>query len=500
MISLLSTGAVVKCDTAMTKTNFKNRTLWTGDNLDVMRGLNSESVDLIYLDPPFNSNQDYAAPIGSEAAGAAFKDTWTLNDVDLAWHGLIAEEHPGLYRIIDAAGIAHGKGMKSYLIMMGVRLLEMKRILKPTGSIYLHCDPTANHYLKTAMDTVFGGENFQNDITWNRSGGKSDAKRWGRVSDRLLYYTMSEQFTWNRQYQSHDPEYIRKTYHFDDHDGRGPFTTMPLHASGTREGESGKAWGGYDPDKIGNHWRTPTKGIMATYIVDHELIPGWPYAYPSLHQRLEVLDKVGLIKWSQNGVPRLKTYLAATKGVAATDIISDIPMASGKERTGYPTQKPIDLLERIIQASSNEGDVVLDPFCGCATALVAAEKLERQWVGIDISPKARQLVKSRLERELGLFSLGTVYRDDVPMRTDLGELPHYRTHKHTLFGKQEGHCAGCKHDFPFRNFTVDHIVSQSKGGTDHIDNLQLLCNACNSMKGTKTQEEFLAALRREGIR
>ncbi len=142
----------------------------------------------------------------------------------------------------------------------------------------------------------------------------------------------------------------------------------------------------------------------------------------------------------------------------------------------------------------------MDPFCGCATALIAAEKLERQWIGIDLSPVARMLVQRRMAKELGFDSLGVIYRDDVPMRTDQGKLPHYRTHKHTLFGKQEGHCAGCRHDFPFRNFTVDHIVSQSKGGTDHIDNLQLLCNACNSMKGTKTQEEFLAVLRREGIR
>ena len=143
---------------------------------------------------------------------------------------------------------------------------------------------------------------------------------------------------------------------------------------------------------------------------------------------------------------------------------------------------------------------MLDPFCGCATALIAAEKLERQWIGIDLSPVARTLVQRRMAKELGFDSLGVIYRDDTPIRTDQGKLPPYKTHKHTLFGKQEGHCAGCKHDFPFRNFTVDHIVSQSKGGTDHIDNLQLLCNACNSMKGTKTQEEFLAALRREGIR
>ena len=479
--------------------NFTNRTLWTGDNLDIMRGLNSESVDLIYLDPPFNSNQEYSAPIGSEAAGAAFKDTWTLDDVDLAWHGLIAEEHPGLYRIIDAAGVAHGKGMKSYLIMMGVRLLEMRRVLKPTGSVYLHCDPTANHYLKAVMDTVFGPENFQNDITWNRSGGKSDAKRWGRVSDRLLYYTKSSRYIWNQQYQSHDPEYVRKTYQYDDADGRGPYTTMPLTAAGTREGESGEAWQGYSPRKVGRHWGTPTQGIMAQYIIEHSLIPDWPGGYPGVHQRLEAIDKAGLVWWSQNGVPRLKTYLAATKGIAATDIIFDISMASGKERTGYPTQKPLALLERIIKASSNEGDVVLDPFCGCATALVAAEKLERQWVGIDLSPRARDLIKLRMDKELGLFGLQTVYRDDIPKRTDMGKLPPPQTHKHTLYGKQEGVCIGCKIMFPFKNMTIDHIVPQSKGGSDHIDNLQLLCNACNSMKGSKSQEEFLAALGSAGV-
>ena len=138
--------------------------MWTGDNLDIMRGMNSESVDLIYLDPPFNSNRTYSAPIGSEAAGAAFKDTWTLDDVDVAWHGEIADKQPALYSIIDAAGLAHGKGMKSYLIMMAVRLLEMNRLLKTTGSIYLHCDSTASHYLKLLMDCIFGKSNFRNEI------------------------------------------------------------------------------------------------------------------------------------------------------------------------------------------------------------------------------------------------------------------------------------------------------------------------------------------------
>ena len=200
----------------MTDANFKNRTLWTGDNLDVMRGLNSESVDLIYLDPPFNSNRDYSAPIGSEAAGAAFKDTWTLNDIDLAWHGLIAEENPGLYAIIDAAGMASSKAMKSYLIMMAVRLLEMKRILKPTGSIYLHCDPTASHYLKLTMDSVFGSEQFRTEITWKRTSAHSDARQGrqqhGRVHDLILFYSKSDRWTWNVIHTDYDRDYIDQFY------------------------------------------------------------------------------------------------------------------------------------------------------------------------------------------------------------------------------------------------------------------------------------------------
>ena len=184
----------------MTEPNFKNRTLWTGDNLHVMRGLNSETVDLIYLDPPFNSNRDYAAPIGSDAAGAAFKDTWTLSDVDLAWHGEIAEANPGLYRVIDAAREAHGRGMQSYLIMMAVRLLEMKRLLKPTGSLYLHCDPTASHYLKLVMDAVLGAGHFKNEVVWHYRRWTGKARRFQRLHDLILLYSKSTDYIFNQLY------------------------------------------------------------------------------------------------------------------------------------------------------------------------------------------------------------------------------------------------------------------------------------------------------------
>ena len=457
----------------MTEANFKNRTLWTGDNLDIMRGLNSESVDLIYLDPPFNSNRDYSAPIGSEAAGAAFKDTWTLNDVDLAWHGLIAEENPGLYGIIDAAGVAHGKAMKSYLIMMAVRLLEMKRILKPTGSIYLHCDPTASHYLKLTMDSVFGPEQFRTEITWKRTSAHSDARQGrqqhGRVHDLILFYTKSGRWTWNRIYTNYDPDYVEQFYrHVEPETGR-------RYRLDNLTGPGGAAKG------------NPSYEVMG-------VTRYWRYS----RERMAELIQQGRVVQSRPGtVPAYKRYLDEMPGVPLQDIWTDIkPIgARSKERVNYPTQKPIALLERIIQASSNEGDVVLDPFCGCATALIAAEKLERQWIGIDLSPVAKTLVQRRMAKELGFDSLQAIYRDDTPKRTDMGLLPPYQTHKHTLFGIQEGICAGCKVLFPFRNFTIDHIVPRARGGTDHVDNLQLLCNACNSLKGTRTQAEFMAALR-----
>jgi len=360
--------------------------------------------------------------------------------------------------------------MKSYLIMMAVRLLEMRRLLKPTGSLYLHCDPTASHYLKLLLDTVFGQARFRNELSWRRSNPKSLGKRnFPNCRDIILRYSKSEECIFNKVFGEHDPEYVRKTYRHTDPDGRR-YTLMPL----------------LNPN---NNRPNLTYEFMGVTRV-------WRWT----RERMEEAYKKGIIFQLKPGsAPRYKKYLDESKGKTTTNDWGDIEQASSKETVGYPTQKPLALLDRIIQASSNPGDIILDPFCGCATACVAAEKLGRQWVGIDLSPLAAKLVKARLQQEMGRF-YDVDHRTDIPRRTDLGELPNYRTHKHTLYGKQEGICTGCLVLFPFRNMTVDHITPRSRGGSDHFDNLQLLCNACNSTKGTKSQEQFLAALKASGLR
>ena len=200
--------------------NLQNRTIFEGDNLHILRGIDPECIDLIYLDPPFNSNKTYEAPIGSEAAGAAFKDSWTLSDLDDAWHGELAESEPALYAAISAAQYTHGKSMKAYLIMMGIRMLEMRRVLKPTGSIYLHCDPTASHYLKTMMDSVFGHQNFRNEITWNYSTSGRATKYFAKKHDIILLYTASKNAYWSDYRIPVSDKYLNSHYRQVDENGR----------------------------------------------------------------------------------------------------------------------------------------------------------------------------------------------------------------------------------------------------------------------------------------
>ena len=422
--------------------NLKPQTIFTADNLSVLRGMNSECVDLIYLDPPFNSNRNYSAPIGSKAAGAAFKDTWTLDDLDLAWLGQIAEQNEKLYTLIHAAGLTHGKGMKSYLIMMAVRLLEMHRVLKSSGSVYLHCDPTASHYLKMLMDSIFGKGNFRNEVLWVYNRFSRQGRGFPSMHDILLFYGKTKNFVFNKQ------------------------EVAPRNS--TRY-------------EIGYHT-----------VVDRG------------EKKLLVYDKKKagekIKQAEQDGV---KITYTKAKNPVMGNVWSDIPIINprAKERLGYPTQKPLALVERIIKASSNEGDLVLDPFCGCATACIAAEQWRRKWIGIDLSPLAFKLVNRRFETELDLFNPKIIHRTDIPQRTDIGKIPKYtdKKNKQQLYGEQDGLCNGCRIHFPYRNLTIDHIVADTKGGTDHLSNLQLLCGACNSTKGDGTQEELIARLRASKI-
>ena len=445
--------------------------------------MNSDCVDLIYLDPPFNSNRNYAAPVGSRAAGAAFKDTWTLSDLDTAWMGLIADEQPAMYKVIETAGLTHGKGMQSYLCMMAVRLLEMRRVLKDTGSIYLHCDPTASHYLKLLMDSIFGDSNFRNEVIWKRRYGAfstvHQSNKFGVSTDTILFYARTQSTSFTPQYTFDDPqyrEYVEKTFKYIDEAGRR-----------------------YASDNLAN------PALRPNLIYEYKGYPPPKNGWAISKEKMEEWDKEGRLIFPKkpNGRIRRKRFLDELKGKPVQNLWEGIQMVSSQanERTGYPTQKPLALLDRIISASSNPGDVVLDPFCGCATACVASEKLGRRWVGIDISPKAVELVNMRLQQAMGsLFHHGYVTaRTDIPRRTDIEAPIPYRKQKHVLFGRQEGKCAGCKILFPFPNLTIDHVVPRSRGGTDHLENLQLLCGACNSIKGNREMSYLIARLKeREG--
>ena len=441
--------------------------------------MESESIDLIYLDPPFNSKHDYSAPIGSKAAGAEFKDTWTLSDIDDAWVGQIQDTNKKLYQILMVSATIGSKSVKSYLIYMAIRILEMHRILKSTGSLYLHCDPTMSHYLKLVLDSIFGS-NFKNEIIWLRASTKNKGSQFktaklGASHDTILFYCKDV----NHVY--FDPPKIvlsndEKIKKFPLEDERGRYNTnTPIFCEPSLGARPNLCytWKGFtNPHPSG--WRLSKK-------------------------RLEEEHSKGNIEIKDGKIKR-KAYLNDYKGNNLNDVWTDIPIASGRERIGYPTQKPLALLKRIIEMASREDDFVLDPFCGCATACLASERLDRKWIGIDVSEKAYELIKQRLQEDAGLdkFTKGA---GEVIHRTDIPKRQGQRSSgiKHTLFGKQEGRCNGCRHWFDIRHFEVDHIIPKAKGGHDDDSNLQLLCGSCNRMKGKKPMEYLIVRLKKLGL-
>ena len=396
--------------------------------------MNSESVDLIATDPPFNKGRDFHATPSSLAAGAKFQDRWTWErDVHEEWVDESTDDHPGLMRAINGARDTHSDGMAAYLCFMAVRLLAMRRVLKPTGTIYLHCDPTASHYLKAVMDAIFGWRNFRNELVWCYAGGGIPKRDFPRKHDYILRYTKTADYHYSPVYRP--------------------------YSAGTQQ-----------------RGRTAVKG-----------------------------------KYFEQGLN--------PKGTPVNDWWPDVKRIASPtdpEKTGWPTQKSLELYERIIKASSNEGDVVLDPFAGCATTLVAAERLGRQWVGIDIWNDAHQTVIDRLEKDalLGDFKLGDIpLIADPPERTDDGETsapflrvkvrvkepdgPRWtRAEMYEYLLEQHGpRCQGCDRAFDDpRYLELDHNTPRSDGGINHVSNRILLCGPCNRLK---SNTYTLSGLRRE---
>jgi len=361
----------------------KTNVLYFGDNLEILRKyIPDNSIDLIYLDPPFNSKKDYNilfkenGGVESEAQIKAFTDTWHwTQSAENTYHEIVTKGPLKVGKLIGALHDAIGNNdVMAYLVMMTIRLVELHRVLKATGSLYLHCDPTASHYLKLVLDQIFGPANFRNEIVWKRTSAHGDSKQgarhFGRIHDMIFRYSKGQTPTWNPQYGEYDKDYIESFYKYVDPETGRRFQAVDLTAR-KPGGDTLYEWKGKRPYR-GRYW-----------------------AYSK--QNMEEFERQGRLYYTSTGMPRLKYYLDEMPGMPSQDIWDDIPHALGGERLGFDTQKPLALLERIIKASSNEGDIVLDPFCGCGTAVVAAHKLNRRWLGIDITHLAINLMRNRLK-------------------------------------------------------------------------------------------------------
>jgi DNA modification methylase len=396
--------------------NKRMNRLYYGDNLTIMQGMANQSVDLIYLDPPFNSQRTYnliytkltGLPLPEQEE--AFCDAWQMDaekeqmardmPIKLAEYG-VADDVVQFWKAWINALRTTQPRLLAYLVYMTYRLFEMRRILKSTGSIYLHCDPAASHYIKVMMDGVFGHGNFRSEIIWKRTSAHSSSKKYGPVHDVLLFYTKSDTYTWNKIFQPYDAQYVDAFFTHTDAKGRR-WRRTDLTGPGIRHGDSGLPWRGFDPTEGGRHWQPPSY-----FYEKYTALTGDDLAKYGLMERLDKLDAAGLIHWPKkaDGIPQGRRLLEDAKGIPLQDVWTDItPIHSlGAERLGYPTQKPLALLDRIIKASSNKGDVVFDPFCGCGTAVYAASLNQRTWVGCDIAILSVRIVRDVLRARYGLL-------------------------------------------------------------------------------------------------
>ncbi len=400
--------------------------LYYGDNLQVLREhMPDESVDLVYLDPPFNSNASYNVLFkertGEESPAQikAFTDTWEWTQETEWTFGTDIIQNPkvpsAVKEMIGAFRQFIGQNaMMAYLVMMAPRLVELHRVLKPTGSLYLHCDPTASHYLKILLDTIFGNKGFRNEIVWRRTNAHNNTRYYGRIHDTIFFYAKSDKYHFNCPVRPYNKAYI--TSMFRHHDSQGVYRHADPTAPETRLGESGEPWQGYNPTRAGRHWAIPA------YLREGLERRGESLDNLSSQEKLDLAAKHNLIYFPDRsgGQPQIKRYLSDREGTPLQDIWAYQPYTEGRlweskeaidedvkwlqsgERLSYATQKPEGLIERIINASSNEEDVVLDPFCGCGTAVAAAQKLNRQWIGVDVTHLAVALMKSRLKTAFDL--------------------------------------------------------------------------------------------------
>ena len=418
-------------------------TLYFGDNLEILkRHISEESVDLVYLDPPFNSNRDYNILFREQSSAEspsqikAFGDTWNWAGAAESWDNFTTIcPSPKVIELMHGFHNAIGENdVLAYLVMMAPRLYHLHRVLKSTGSLYLHCDPTASHYLKLILDCLFDPRNYRNEISWRRSNPKSHgSQNFANCRDIIFRYAKSPTVTFNPIYESHNPDYVEKAYRYTDETGK-PYRLLPLlNPNDNRPNLT------YEFLGVNRVWRWTRERMQESY------------------------DRGLVVQLKPGAVPQYKKYLEDSKGRTVSNDWNDIQSPGTKEALGYPTQKPLALLERIIMASSNPGDVVLDPFCGCGTAIVAAQKLGRSWIGIDITPIATSLVQKRLFDSFGAKDTRLLSKDDPAQRISFATegLPTDLAGAKLLYEKDVSH-----KDFEMWAVGLIPAIPQEKKGAD----------------------------------